>query len=65
MKYLAFYKRKYTRWGVKGMLNTEAAFAILAVILFLLLQTLMKEKSGRLKFSQLPVQNLTFKGNYN
>jgi len=34
----------HTRWGPKGMLNTEAVFAVLAIILFLLLHTLMKER---------------------
>ncbi len=34
----------HTRWGSKGMLNTEAVFAVLAIILFLFLQILMKER---------------------
>ncbi|MCX6225546.1 MAG: MFS transporter [Bacteroidia bacterium] len=34
----------HSRWGAKGMLNTEAAFAVLAIVLFLLLKTLMIER---------------------
>ena len=51
----------HTRWGPKGMLNTEAVFAVLAIILFLLLKTLLRErkKVGLLKLSPLPGQNLT------
>jgi MFS family permease len=33
----------HTRWGPTGMLNTEAAFAIIAIILFLILKTLMND----------------------
>lgn len=36
----------HTRWGPKGMLNTEAAFAVLAIISFLILQAAMKEKKS-------------------
>jgi hypothetical protein len=47
------------------MLNTEAAFAVLAIILFLLLQTLIKErKHPALKISQFPDQKLVLEGNY-
>jgi MFS family permease len=53
----------HLRWGPKGMLNIEAAFAVLAIILFLLLQTLMKERKHlALKISQFPDQNLIFEG---
>jgi hypothetical protein len=34
----------HARWGARGMLNTEAVFAILAIVLFLILKTLMKER---------------------
>jgi MFS family permease len=36
----------YTRWGPRGMLNTEAAFVVLAVILFFIVQTIMKERKN-------------------
>jgi hypothetical protein len=53
----------HLRWGPKGMLNIEAAFAVLAIILFLLLQTLMKERKHlALKISQFPDQNLVLEG---
>jgi hypothetical protein len=45
------------------MLNIEAAFAVLAIILFLLLQTLMKERKHlALIISQFPDQNLVLEG---
>jgi predicted MFS family arabinose efflux permease len=34
----------HTRWGPKGMLNTEAVFAVLAVILFLISKTLLNTR---------------------
>jgi MFS family permease len=36
----------YTRWGSTGMLNIEALFAVLAIILFLVVQAAMKEKKS-------------------
>jgi MFS family permease len=36
----------HTRWGSTGMLNIEALFAVLAIILFLLVQAAMKERKG-------------------
>ncbi len=34
----------YTKWGANGMLNTEAVFAIIAVVLFMGVNALMKGK---------------------
>ena len=35
----------HSRWGSTGMLNIEAAFAVLAIILFLAVQAIMKERN--------------------
>ncbi|MEI7830718.1 MAG: MFS transporter [Prolixibacteraceae bacterium] len=43
----------HTRWGAVGMLNIEALFAVLAIILFLVVQAAMKEKK------YLSIENLT------
>jgi MFS family permease len=34
----------YTRWGPKGMLNTEAFFGVVAVVVFILLQAIINRK---------------------
>ncbi|MEI7983577.1 MAG: hypothetical protein WCI71_18155, partial [Bacteroidota bacterium] len=34
----------YTRWGPKGMLNTEAVFVVLAVILFFISKTALNKR---------------------
>jgi MFS family permease len=36
----------HTRWDSTGMLNIEALFAVLAIILFLIVQAAMKERKG-------------------
>ena len=36
----------HTQWGPVGMLNTEAVFAILAIISFLIIQAAMKKRKG-------------------
>ncbi len=36
----------HSRWGSTGMLNIEAIFAVLAIILFLIVQAAMKEKKS-------------------
>lgn len=41
----------HTRWGPKGMLNTEAVFAFAAVLLFLLVQAML----GKMKNKAVPV----------
>jgi MFS family permease len=38
----------HTRWGAKGMLNTEAAFAVLAILLFFLLKFILKDRFARI-----------------
>jgi MFS family permease len=49
----------HTQWGPKGMLNIEAVFAVLAIILFLLLQAAMNErKSWSLKIFTTPQAKL-------
>ncbi len=49
----------HTRWGSTGMLNIEAVFAVLAIILFLIVQTIMKErKSISLEILTVPLPNL-------
>jgi MFS transporter, PAT family, beta-lactamase induction signal transducer AmpG len=39
----------YTRLGAKGMLNTEAIFAVVAVVLFILIQKMTYRKIGKTK----------------
>jgi hypothetical protein len=47
----------YAHWGAMGMLNIEAAFAVLAIILFLLLQTFMRGGRKMEVPAILPVPN--------
>lgn len=45
----------HSRWGSTGMLNIEAAFGVLAIILFLTVQMIMKERNdGSLKIFVVP-----------
>ncbi len=46
----------HTRWGAVGMLNIEAAFAVLAILLFLILQTFMNGRKREV-LEILPVPN--------
>lgn len=36
----------YTKWGAKGMLNTEAVFAVGAVVIFILIQLFLTKKNS-------------------
>ena len=36
----------HTRWGANGMLYIEAIFAVLAIVLFLIVQAAMRGKKG-------------------